>query len=181
MAHLRLGKIEDFPFLNQPDPRLVRDGLLLLKELSALDQQTIDRQDKLTPTGKQLAVLPIDPRLGRMILAAKDYGVETEVMIIVTAIAAGDPRDRPMDKQQAADESHASYADKKSDFISLLNLWVLLHQQSEDLSHSAFRRYCQRSFVNFRRYREWKDLYRQLKRSVKHKLSEAKSGGKKPR
>ncbi|HHJ18881.1 MAG TPA: ATP-dependent RNA helicase HrpA [Gammaproteobacteria bacterium] len=158
MAALRLDRIEKFPFIDTPDPRLIRDGYRLLGELHAVD----DRR-KITPLGKQLARLPIDPRLGRMLIAASTLGATAEVLIIVTALAVQDPRERPFDKKQAADEKHARFNDPHSDFISLINLWNDLEAQFESLSRNAFRKYCKKEFMNFRRWWEWRDTHRQLK------------------
>lgn len=158
MASLQLDRIEKFPFIDTPDPRLIRDGYRLLAELHAVD----DRH-KITPLGKQLAGLPIDPRLGRMLLAASKLGATAEVLIIVTALAVQDPRERPFEKKQAADEKHARFNDPQSDFISLINLWNDLEEQFESLSRNAFRKHCQKEYINFRRWWEWRDTHRQLK------------------
>ncbi|MFT4561178.1 MAG: ATP-dependent helicase HrpA [Gammaproteobacteria bacterium] len=162
MASLGLGEVANFPFIDPPDPRLIKDGYRLLTEL-----QAVDNAKRLTPVGKQLAHLPIDPRLGRMLIGAAEYDSLSEVLIIVSAIAVQDPRDRPFDKRQAADESHARFNDPRSDFIALLNLWNFLEAQSEVLSQSALRRQCVKEFINFKRWREWRDLYRQLKTSLR--------------
>lgn len=162
MASLRLGDVENFPFIDPPDARLIRDGYRLLNEL-----QAVGGDRRLTAVGKRLARLPIDPRLGRMLLAAAEYGSLGEVLIIVTALAVQDPRDRPYDKRQAADEKHARFTDKRSDFASLLRLWDYLEAQSEALSQSALRRVCLKEFINFKRWREWRDLHRQLKVALK--------------
>lgn len=162
MASLGLGDVNGFPFIDPPDSRLVKDGYRLLHELEAV---TPDK--RLSAIGKQLARLPIDPRLGRMLLASTHSGSLTEVLIIVTAIAVQDPRDRPFDKRQAADEMHARFNDKRSDFITLLNLWQYLEDQSEALSQSAMRRQCVKEFINYRRWREWRDLHRQVKTTLR--------------
>ena len=162
MVSIRLGDIEQFPFIDKPDARLVKDGYRLLRELQAVD----DRKN-LTATGKKLARLPIDPRLGKMLLAAEKTNAVTEVLAITTALAAQDPRERPQHKQQAADEKHARFRDEKSDFISLFNLWEYLEEQSEQLSHNALRKLCQKEFINHRRWREWHNLHRQLKLALK--------------
>ena len=162
MAGLGLGAIEDFPFIDSPEDRLIRDGYRLLYEL-----QAVGEDKRLTPIGKQLARLPIDPRLGRMLLAGEKYGSLNEVLIIVTALAVQDPRDRPFDKRQAADERHARFNQKLSDFSALLALWNYLEVQAEALSQSALRRLCEREFINFKRWREWRDLHRQVKLALR--------------
>jgi len=162
MASLKLGTIEDFPFIDRPDRRLVRDGFRLLRELEA-----VGTDHRLSATGRALARLPIDPRLGRMLLAADEHGAVREVLVIVTALAVGDPRDRPFDKQQAADQKHARFADKRSDFTVFVALWRYLDERAQALSQSALRRLCRDEFISFRRYREWRDLHRQLTTAVK--------------
>lgn len=162
MMSIRLGDIEQFPFIDMPDARLIKDGFRLLTELQAID----DRRN-LNTTGKKLARLPIDPRLGRMLLAAEKTGAVTEVLAITTALAAQDPRERPQNKQQAADEKHARFRDKESDFIALFKLWEYLEEQSEKLSHNAMRKLCQKEFINHRRWREWHNLHRQLTLALK--------------
>ena len=158
MANLKLGEVAGFPFIDPPDPRLIRDGYRLLTEL-----QAVDANNRLTPIGRQLARLPIDPRLGRMLLAAERLGCIDEVLIVTTALAAQDPRERPRDRQQAADERHARFNEPGSDFLTLLKLWRHLESQFEALSRSAMQKYCRQHFISFRRWREWRDLHRQIK------------------
>jgi len=158
MASLKLGDVAQFPFIDKPDGRLIRDGYQLLGEL-----QAVDKHHSLTTIGRQLSRLPIDPRLGRMLLAADKHGCVNEVLIITTAMAVQDPRERPRDKQQAADEKHASFNAPGSDFLTLLNLWNYLETQFEALSRSALQRQCRKEFLSFRRWREWHDTHRQLK------------------
>ncbi|MFT4582354.1 MAG: ATP-dependent helicase HrpA [Gammaproteobacteria bacterium] len=162
MASLGLGEVAQFPFIDPPDLRLIKDGYRLLTEL-----QAVDNAKRLTQIGKQLSRLPIDPRLGRMLVGAAEFDSLSEVLIIVSAIAVQDPRDRPFDKRQAADECHVRFNDARSDFIALLNLWNYLETQSEVLSQSALRRQCVKEFINFKRWREWRDLYRQLRSSLR--------------
>jgi ATP-dependent helicase HrpA len=119
---------------------------------------------RLTDIGRRIARVPIDPRLARMILAAEDEGVAHEVTVIVAALTVQDPRERPRDRRQAADEMHARFADPTSDFLGLLRLWEHLEQQRAELSSSAFRRMCRREFLNHQRVREWVDLVHQLER-----------------
>ncbi len=158
MAHLRLGDPEAFPFIDAPDARLIRDGYRLLGEL-----QAVDRQRGLTPLGRQLARLPIDPRLGRMLLAARDTGALADVLVIACALAVQDPRERPFEAQQAADEQHARFSDAHSDFLALLKLWHYLEQRAGELSASAMQRLCREEFLSYRRFREWRDLHHQLR------------------
>ncbi|WP_210479486.1 ATP-dependent RNA helicase HrpA [Naasia sp. SYSU D00948] len=159
MLDLDLGDIEDFPFLQPPDKRGVRDGFELLRELGALTGD-----GRLSRTGRDLARLPIDPRFGRMVLESKRNGVVREVLAIVAGLSIQDPRERPAEKREQADQSHARFADPTSDFLSLLNLWNHLEARQRELSSSAFRRLCRSEFLNYLRVREWQDVYRQLDR-----------------
>ncbi|WP_418515798.1 ATP-dependent RNA helicase HrpA [Curtobacterium flaccumfaciens pv. flaccumfaciens] len=162
MISLGFGDIESFPFLQPPDSRGVKDGLDLLRELRAVDQD-----GRITKSGRQLTRLPIDPRLGRMVLEAGRQGVGREVIAIVSALSIQDPRERPLEKRAHADQLHARFADPTSDFLTLLNLWNHIEDQQEELSSSAFRRLCKAEFLNYLRIREWQDLYRQLSRAAK--------------
>lgn len=157
MASLRLNSIEEFPFIDAPDGRLIRDGYRLLEEL-----QAIDKRKNLTKLGQQIAHLPIDPRFGRMIVAADKLGVLSEILIITTALTVRDPRERPHDKQQAADLKHEPFVDPASDFQTILNLWRFLEENHEALSQSKLRKLCQKTYLNYRRWREWRDTHRQL-------------------
>jgi ATP-dependent helicase HrpA len=162
MISLGFGDIESFPFLQPPDSRGVKDGLDLLRELRA-----VDADGAITKTGKQLTRLPIDPRLGRMVLEASRQGVGREVIAIVSALSIQDPRERPLEKRAQADQLHARFADPTSDFLTLLGLWNHLEDKQQELSSSAFRRMCKAEFLNHLRIREWQDLYRQLSRAAK--------------
>ena len=157
MCALRLGEIEDFPFVDPPDRRLISDGFKLLFELQAVDDKR-----RISELGTQLAKLPIDPRLGRMILAARDFASLREVLIIVSALAIQDPRERPLEQQQAADEKHRRFRDDKSDFQALLSLWNYYHEQARHLSTNKLRKLCRDEFLSFVRMREWHDLQREL-------------------
>ena len=157
MAALGLGAIEDFPFLDPPDRRAVRDGVALLQELGALDG------DRLTELGRRLSRLPLDPRLGRMVLAAEDLGCVLDVIVVTAGLTIQDPRERPVDAQEQADASHRRFADERSDIISLLNLWRYLEEQQAALSSSAFRRMCRAEHLHYLRIREWQDLVAQLR------------------
>ncbi|PID45402.1 MAG: ATP-dependent RNA helicase HrpA [Proteobacteria bacterium] len=162
MAILRLGDVSNFPFVETPDQRMIKDGFRLLFELGAVTQD-----NHITHTGRQLAHLPTDPRLGRMLLAAQHFGALQEVLIIVSALATQDPRERPMDKQQAADEKHSRFKDERSDFIAYLNLWNYFQEKRKELSQNKFRQLCKKEFLSYLRLREWEDIYRQLKESLR--------------
>ena len=174
MASLGLGAVEDFPFLDAPDRRAVRDGVALLMEIGALaqDRESADAapassQYRLTGIGRDLARLPIDPRLGRMLLEAERLGCASEVLVIVAALSIQDVRERPAEHQGAADASHARLADPHSDFITYLNLWRYLAVQARDLSGSAFRRLCRAEFFHYLRWREWRDVVGQLRQMAR--------------
>ncbi len=158
MAALDLGDVEDFPFVDPPDRRAVADGLALLEELHALDGH-----GKLTETGRALAALPLDPRMARMVVEADKRGVLDEVLVIAAGLTIQDPRERPTEHQQAADQLHARFADENSDFLALLNLWRYLAEQQEALSGNQFRRTVKREFLHYLRIREWQDLHGQLR------------------
>jgi ATP-dependent helicase HrpA len=162
MAAIGLGRVEDFPFLDPPDRRRVRAGITLLQELGALDGG-----GKLTKLGRRLADLPVDPRMGRMVLEADRLGCADEVIVIAAALSIQDPRERPADEQAAADQQHARFADRDSDFLTLLNLWRYLAERQRELSGNQFRRRCRAEFLNYLRVREWQDLAGQLRRSAK--------------
>ncbi|MGD8162683.1 ATP-dependent RNA helicase HrpA [Pantoea sp. FN0307] len=166
MTALGLGDISAFPFVEAPDKRNIQDGVRLLEELGAITEEENGRY-RLTPSGRQLAQLPVDPRLARMVLEAQKYGCVREVMIIVAALSIQDPRERPVEKQQAADEKHRRFADKESDFIAFVNLWNYLQEQQKALSGNAFRRQCETDYLNYLRVREWQDIYTQLRQVVR--------------
>lgn len=174
MASLGLGAVEDFPFLDAPDRRAVHDGVALLVEIGALaqgsgaeDATPASSQYRLTGIGRDLARLPIDPRLGRMLLEAERLGCASEVLVIVAALSIQDVRERPAEHQGAADASHARLADPHSDFITYLNLWRYLAVQARDLSGSAFRRMCRAEFFHYLRWREWRDVVGQLRQMAR--------------
>src|SRR6266849_1547750 len=164
MAALDLGEIADFPFVDPPDSRSVADGIRLLEELGALTQAR-DRS-RLTDVGRKLAQLPVDPRLGRMILEAGRNGCTREVLIITAALSITDPRERPAESREAADAMHARFAEPGSDFLAFLTLWDYLRDRQRELSASAFRRMCRREYLHYLRVREWQDVYGQLRRSA---------------
>jgi ATP-dependent helicase HrpA len=163
MASLGLGDVGAFPFVDPPDARQVKDGVALLHELGAIDPSQPDAAKRLTPLGRRLAQLPVDPRLARMVLEADRNGCVREVLVITAALSIQDPRERPTDRQQAADTSHRRFADERSDFLAYLRLWDYLREQQKALSSSAFRRLCRSEFLNYLRVREWQDLYAQLR------------------
>ena len=158
MAALQLGDIEQFPFLDPPDARSIRDGVLLLQELGAFD-----RAGAITELGRRLARLPVDPRIGRMILQADAEGCVREVLVLAAALSIPDPRERPADRDEAARQKHARFADERSDFITYLNLWRYLREQRKERSGNAFRRMCREEFLHYLRIREWQDLTGQLR------------------
>ena len=185
--------ITQFPFVQKPDARAVKDGVVLLRELGALRSGAADAGDDaasssardghrgrrsrsgrhrgrrsgprgpLTRTGEVLAALPVDPRLGRMIVESQRRGCVREVLVLTAALTVQDPRERPLEKRQAADEFHARFRDKTSDFLSYGLLWQYLQEQQSELSSSQFRKLCRREYLNFLRIREWQDLYAQLR------------------
>ncbi|MEU5305000.1 ATP-dependent RNA helicase HrpA [Streptomyces noursei] len=167
MAAAGLGDIEKFPFIDPPDRRNIKDGVDLLRELGALDTAQQDTRKRLTPLGRKLSQLPVDPRLARMVLEAERNGCVREVMVIAAALSIQDPRERPSDKQQQADQQHARFKDEASDFLAFLNLWGYVREQQKALSSSAFRRMCRSEFLNYLRIREWQDIYSQLRTVAK--------------
>ena len=169
MTALGLDDIEAFPFVDAPDKRHIQDGIKLLEELGAFEMVRTKAGEKrqLTAVGRQLAQLPVDPRLAKMLLGAVSQGALHEVMIIVAALSIQDPRERPQEKQQASDEKHRRFADKKSDFLAFLNLWRYLQEQQKELTKNQFRRQCQKDFLNYLRIREWQDIYHQIRLTVR--------------
>ncbi|NBA97917.1 ATP-dependent RNA helicase HrpA [Pseudomonas sp. R5(2019)] len=157
MLHLRLGAIDAFPFIEPPDGKAISDGFNLLQELSA-----VTRENQLTPLGRQLARLPVDPRLGRMLLEGARLGSLQEVLIVASALSVQDVRERPPERQQAADQAHAQWKDVDSDFAALVNLWRGFEEQRQALTASPLRNWCRKNFLNYLRLREWRDAHRQL-------------------
>ncbi|NGO67617.1 ATP-dependent RNA helicase HrpA [Streptomyces boncukensis] len=160
MTAAGLGDIERFPFIDPPDHRSIKAGVQLLEELGALEA---GKERRLTRTGRALSQLPVDPRLARMVLEADRNGCVQEVMVIAAALSIQDPRERPADKQQQADQQHARFKDESSDFLAFLHLWRYVKEQQRALSSSAFRRMCKAEFLNYLRIREWQDIYAQLR------------------
>ena len=175
MSALGLGDVASFPFVDAPDSRAIRDGINQLVEIGALrpldssknsDSSALAQGNQgleLTRIGRDLARLPIDPRLGRMLIAGDDSGCASEILVIVAALSIQDVRERPLEHQEAADTAHARFADPHSDFLTYLNLWRYLHVQQRDLSGSAFRRMCRAEFIHYLRFREWCDIAHQLR------------------
>ncbi|WP_344446855.1 ATP-dependent RNA helicase HrpA [Kitasatospora nipponensis] len=167
MTAAGLGDIAAFPFLDPPDSRNIKDGVNLLHELGALDPQEKDVRKRLTPLGRKLAQLPVDPRLARMVLEADRNGCVRDVMVIAAALSIQDPRERPTEKRQVADERHRRFNSETSDFLSYLAMWRYVREQQKELSSSAFRRMCKSEFLNYLRIREWQDIYTQLRTVAK--------------
>ncbi len=167
MTAAGLGEIEKFPFIDPPDHRNIRDGIQLLQELNALDPAEKNPRNRLTPTGRKLAQLPVDPRLARMVLEADKNGCVREVMVIAAALSIQDPRERPAEKQTQADQQHARFKDETSDFLAYLNLWRYVREQQKERGSSSFRRMCKQEYLNFLRIREWQDIYTQLRTVAK--------------
>jgi ATP-dependent helicase HrpA len=172
MENQKLGHIDDFPFVQPPEDRLINDGYKLLFELGA-----IDNVNAITKIGKQLAHFPIDPKLARILLQAVKENALTEVLIIVSALATQDPRERPLDKQQAADEKHTVFIDKASDFLFYINLWNAFHLEKKALSGNQLRKWCKQNYISWMRMREWIDTHNQIKRMLASlKLSHNQTG-----
>ncbi len=174
MAALNLGDIETFGFLDPPERRSIRDGVVLLQELGAFDTNGV-----ITEIGRRLAQLPVDPRLGRMILQADEEGCVREILVVAAALSIPDPRERPTDREEAARQKHARFADEHSDFVSYLNLWRYLGEQRKERSGNAFRRMCREEFLHYLRIREWQDLTGQL-RSIARDLGIRESDDHEP-
>jgi ATP-dependent RNA helicase HrpA len=159
MTAIGLGDLAAFPFIDPPDKRQISDGVQLLVELGAF----VTGERKLTPIGRQLAQLPIDPRLARMVLEADRNGCLREVLVIAAALSIQDPRERPSDAEAQADQKHARFRDPDSDFLTYLQLWNYLREQQRELSSSRFRKLCRADYLNYLRVREWQDLHGQLR------------------
>ncbi len=163
MLHLKIGDVRRFPFMEAPDRRLVNDGFALLQELRALDQS-----ERLNAEGRRLANFTVDPRLGKMLLAAEQQGCVREMLVIVAALSIREPRERPADKRQQADQQHRQWRDSDSDFIGILKLWRHFEDQRQALGRKQFANYCRQSFVSYPRMVEWRDLHHQLHLEVRH-------------
>lgn len=173
MQLLGLGDIEQFPFLMPPDERYVSDGYRILHEIGAVDEHR-----RITKLGREIARLPVDPRLGRVLLAAREINCLKEIMTIVAVMAIQDPRERPMEKAQAADQAHAEFNDDNSDFLAFINLWNAWQEVQQDRSGNQARKWCKQNFLAYMRMREWQDIRRQLAghfRAENTKINEADS------
>jgi ATP-dependent helicase HrpA len=183
--NLKLGQLDEFPFIDPPRTTTVREGYKTLIELGAIQHRnsdgghsaevssTAESDYVLTETGRQMAALPVDPRVSRMILAAIDEQSVPEVMVIASALESQDPRDRPVDKQQAADEAHAQFVNNDSDFLTFLNMWDTWHERKKKLSGSQLRKWCRQNFLSWMRMREWIDVHRQLRDLLSESRSES--------
>ncbi len=170
MMSLKLGDVSQFPFVDMPDNRFIKDGYNLLKELGAVGEG-----NNITAVGRALSRLPVDPRIGRMLVESSKKGCLNELMIIASALSIQDPRERPADHKQAADQKHAEFKDEESDFISLFNLWSRFEEERQQLSNSQLRSFCKKHFLNYMRMREWRDVHHQLRLQCKDlKLRENK-------
>lgn len=164
MLSLGLGDIGAFPFVQPPDGRNIKDGFALLEEIGAVASS--NKGMALSDIGRRISRLPIDPRYARMVLAAGSLDAVSQVMVIAAGLSIQDPRERPQEKRQQADEAHKQFADEASDFISLLNLWDEFKQQKMALSGGQLRKWCKTHFINFMRMREWQDIVSQIKHSL---------------
>jgi len=166
MKALRLGELDDFPLIDPPKSDAIRDGYQTLFELGAIDEH-----HELTEIGRRLSRLPVDPRIGRMIVAAIDEGCLHEILIIAAALEVQDPRERPLEKQEAADKAHAQFADEQSDFLSYLKIWDFYHELKETLSRNQLQKACHQNYLSFMRLREWLDVHRELLETVEAEKS----------
>ncbi len=157
MNTLRLGDIRNFPFLEAPEARQINDGYKLLEELGAVDDKR-----RVTKLGRTMARLPLDPRLARMLVMAAEQGSLQETLVVIAGLSIQDPRERPQEKQQQADQAHAPFTDKESDFVTLLNLWNAFEEQRQELSGNQLSKWCKRQYLSWMRMREWRDIHRQL-------------------
>lgn len=162
MLQLRMGDIHKFPFIDAPDHRLISDGFKLLEELHA-----VNTKNQLTPVGQQLSKLPLDPRLARMLLSAQEQSCVRELLIIASALSVQDPRERPSEKQQAADQMHRRFWAEHSDFLGFVGVWDYFETQRQELSQNQLRKLCKKEFLSYLRLREWRDVHHQLCVAVK--------------
>ncbi len=162
MQALKLGDVKKFSFLQAPENKQINDAYRLLEELGALKKNQNQHRIYLTPIGKKLGKFPLDPRISRMLIAADQFASLQEVLIIASALSIQDPRERPLDQQQAADQKQQKYQDNNSDFLSYLKLWQDISEQRKHLSHRKLRKYCQEHYLSFNRLQEWRDIHQQL-------------------
>ncbi len=154
--------MSEFPFIEPPTPRMIADGYQLLAELGAIDEAR-----QLTPLGHELAKLPLDPKIARLLLAGRQYHCLTEILIIASALSVQDPRDRPLDRQEAADAAHKRFADERSDFLAYLKIWAWFEQAvAEKKSNRLLAEECRKNFLSPLRLREWRELHQQLHAQV---------------
>ena len=173
MLELGLGDVRQFPFVDPPDPKMVRDGFRLLTELGAVDANA-----KLTSVGRAMAKLPVDPKLSRILLDAARRDCLNEALVIISALSVQDPRERPQEKRAQSDQQHARFSNPQSDFIAWLNLWQYVEEQRQALSQNQFRKLCDREFLSYLRIREWREVHYQLVvscRQMKFRVTELKS------
>ena len=161
MMTLKLGAVEEFPFIDPPDSRLISDGYRTLEEIGAI------RKDQLTQIGRLIAKIPADPRLAKMLLTASELGCLSEMLVVVSGLSIQDPRERPLSKKDASSQMHQRFADENSDFMSYLNLWRYIQDLISSESYSQLRKRCRREFLSYLRIREWEDLHRQLTKSCR--------------
>lgn len=172
MLSLRLGDVEAFPFVDAPDSRFIKDGYNLLKELGAVNEK-----NEINNVGRSLSRLPVDPRIGRMLLEGDKKQSLKELLVIAAALSVQDPRERPAEKKQQADQKHSEFRDEESDFITLLNVWNSFEEARQELSSNQLKQYCKKNFLNYMRMREWRDVHYQLRLQCKDlKLKENESG-----
>ncbi|QCQ20734.1 hypothetical protein [Desulfoglaeba alkanexedens] len=158
MLAMNLGDVRDFPFLDPPAPQAVKDGFAVLRELGAIDDR-----DRLTPMGRLMARFPLDPRLSRMLLQAREEGALRPMIVLCAALSVQDPRERPAEKEAQADQAHAAFRDRRSDFVTLLNIWRACEDQWRQApSQGALRRFCKDNFLSYRRVREWRDVHDEI-------------------
>ncbi|BCG64041.1 MAG: ATP-dependent helicase HrpA [Methyloprofundus sp.] len=165
MASLKLGDIRDFPFVEPPEDKMIRDGLTTLQEVHALD-----KSGKITAVGLQLSKLPVDPKLARMLLAAGELSCLNELSIIVSGLSIQDPREKPADKMQQADAKHAEFIAEGSDFLSFVNIWNTVEERKKHLSNNQLRKWCKQKFLSYVRLREWHDVHAQILQVIKGEL-----------
>jgi len=159
MLFLRLGSVQDFPFIDPPSPAAVKDGFDVLQELGAVDDNR-----RITPLGRTMARLPLDPRLSRMLLEARKESALRETMVLTAALSIQDPRERPMEKEAQADQAHAPFLDRRSDFVTLLNLWrAWMREREASRSQSRLRKFCKERFLSYRRMREWRNIHEEIR------------------
>ncbi|MBA4397076.1 MAG: ATP-dependent RNA helicase HrpA [Syntrophus sp. (in: bacteria)] len=186
MLSLNLGDVETFPFIDPPGPRAVRDGLDLLQELGAVEkggrtQEGSTESFRLTQSGRRMARLPIDPRISRMILEAQKEGCVEEVLVIASAMTVQDPRERPLEQAQRADQVHTAFRDPTSDFITLLRIWNHYYGQRESIkTQNSMRKFCREHFLSYRRMREWRDVHDQIRMILNEQEGNEKPDRQKP-